>query len=63
MDFEFKNTSNRAVTITGLDTSCSCTLAELEKRIYAPGESGRVHVMFEVGDQTGLQRGLRYRHD
>src|SRR5882757_11194655 len=35
-DFEFKNISDHPVTITGLDTSCSCTLAEVEKLTYAP---------------------------
>ena len=54
--FEFKNTSDHPVTITTLDTSCSCTLAELEKRTYAPGESGRIEVSFEAGDQVGLQQ-------
>lgn len=52
-DFVFRNTSSRPVTITSANASCDCTTAELEKDTFAPGETGRMHVIFEIGDYTG----------
>ena len=40
--YPFKNTSTVPVTIKKLRTSCGCTAAKLEKRTYAPGESGEI---------------------
>jgi hypothetical protein len=51
--FVFRNTGDRPVTITSVNSNCDCTTAELEKKTYAPGESGRINVMFEIGDYTG----------
>lgn len=53
-DFVFRNAGARPVTITSVNASCDCTTAELDKKTYAPGESGRLHVMFEIGDYSGL---------
>ena len=51
--FVFRNASDRPVTITSVNSSCDCTTAELAKKTYAPGESGRIDVMFEIGDYSG----------
>lgn len=54
-DFAFRNAGNRPVTVVGWTTSCGCTTAELEKRTYAPGESGKVAVTVATGGHTGKQ--------
>jgi hypothetical protein len=53
--FTFKNTGLNPVTVHDIDTTCECTVAELPKRVYAPGEGGAVRVVFTIGDRTGPQ--------
>ena len=52
--FRFTNFSDRPVKITELKTSCGCLKPHLEKREYAPGETGQffVHVS-TAGEQPG----------
>jgi hypothetical protein len=54
--FAFKNVGSTPVTIDNIRTSCGCTTADLEKRTYAPGESGEVKVKFTFGSRVGGQR-------
>ena len=62
--FSFKNTSDKVVTITGLKPSCGCISATTEKMIYAPGESGRIAVVFKLQGRTGTQhKGLAITTD
>jgi hypothetical protein len=51
VEFPFTNKSESAVTITDIRASCHCTVPVLEKKTYAPGESGVLRVDF---DATGL---------
>ena len=53
--FPFTNTGSHPVTITNVHTSCGCTTAGLDKRTYAPGESGEITAVFHPADRTGLQ--------
>jgi hypothetical protein len=53
--FHFKNTGDHPVTITGTRPSCGCTTAALDKKTYAPGESGVIAVVFHSADRIGLQ--------
>jgi len=53
--FVFTNTSDRPVTIAEVHSSCGCTVPQLEQRLYAPGESGRIHAVFTIGERIGLQ--------
>jgi hypothetical protein len=53
--FPFKNTGDHSVTITGAQSSCGCTTAALDKKTYAPGESGQIAVVFHPADRTGMQ--------
>ena len=53
--FSFKNTGDHPVTITGTRPSCGCTTAALDKKTYAPGESGAIAVVFHPADRIGLQ--------
>lgn len=53
--FNFTNTSTEPVTIAGVHSSCGCTVPELKKNTYAPGETGTIRAVFTLGDRTGLQ--------
>lgn len=55
VDFLFRNPGDRPITITELKTSCGCTTTALEKKTYAPGETGRIGVTFTIGHRTGKQ--------
>lgn len=55
-DFKFTNKGNLPVTITAISTKCDCTVADLEKKTYAPGESGLIHGLFTLGDREGRHR-------
>ena len=54
-DFGFKNTGTERVDISSLQTSCGCTSAKVDSKQILPGESGAVHVRFEVGGRKGEQ--------
>jgi hypothetical protein len=45
----FTNTGNTMVTITSIRPSCGCVSTELTKFDYAPGQSGRIKVTFDLG--------------
>lgn len=53
--FVFTNTSDRPVTIAEVHSSCGCTVPQLEQRLYAPGESGKIRAVFTIGERIGLQ--------
>jgi hypothetical protein len=46
--FVFTNTGDQAVTIESVKTSCGCTTAKLEKKVYEPGESGTIEAEMTV---------------
>jgi hypothetical protein len=54
--FRFTNESDKTVAITDLKSSCGCTVPELAKREYAPGESGEIKAVFNFGGRQGIQR-------
>lgn len=45
----------KPIAITSIKPSCGCTTAELKQTAYAPGESGRIAVTFDLGARTGEQ--------
>lgn len=49
--FTFTNSGSSAVMITAARASCGCLTLELDKKIFAPAESGKITVLF---DRTGL---------
>lgn len=53
--YHFANTGSKPVKILNTKTSCGCTVAQLEKSEYAPGELGVMRVKFTFGDRTGQQ--------
>ncbi len=54
-DFAFSNRGPKAVTFTRIKPDCGCTVAELDKFTYAPGESGTLHVTFDGEGLIGTQ--------
>ncbi len=54
--FEFVNEGKEPVRITKVASSCGCTVPQLEKNLYQPGESGEIRAIFTFGSRTGLQR-------
>lgn len=56
VSFAFSNTGWRTVEIEQIRTSCGCTAATPEKRVYEPGESGSIDARFTVGNRQGTQR-------
>ena len=55
IQFAFTNTSNVAVAIGKIQTSCGCTTVELTKKKYEPGESGAIRAIFIFGGRKGAQ--------
>ncbi|WOO41644.1 DUF1573 domain-containing protein [Rubellicoccus peritrichatus] len=54
--FKFKNTGDNAIEILTTRSSCGCTIPEMAKQVYAPGESGELKAVFTIGNRTGPQR-------
>jgi len=52
--YNFHNAGTKPVTIKYLRPSCGCTTVHLDKKTYAPGESGHVDLHFGFGDRKGL---------
>ena len=52
--FAFINAGAHPIKITGTRTTCGCTAAVAEKRVYAPGERGEVVVSFKTINRNGL---------
>ncbi len=53
--FRFTNVGTASVKITDMQPSCGCTTAFLEKKEYAPGESGEIEARFKPGGRHGRQ--------
>src|SRR5690606_30115965 len=53
--FHFQNTGTTPVQILEVRPSCGCIVAQLEKQVYQPGESGEIDLKFPYGSRTGLQ--------
>ncbi|HEY5954119.1 MAG TPA: DUF1573 domain-containing protein [Terrimicrobiaceae bacterium] len=54
--YAFKNTGSAPVSIVRIASSCGCTVAAADKKIYLPGESGEITARFTFGNRKGLQR-------
>jgi Protein of unknown function (DUF1573) len=52
--FTVKNTSSSLLKITGVETSCGCTVVFFEKSEFAPGESRDLHATVNFGIDSGL---------
>jgi len=45
-EFNFKNTGDKVLRIRKIESTCSCSIPKLKKRIYEPGESGTIIVNY-----------------
>lgn len=45
-----------ALRITGIKTGCDCTTGTADAESYAPGATGKIRLVFTVGERTGFQR-------
>ncbi|MEO8354070.1 MAG: DUF1573 domain-containing protein, partial [Chthoniobacteraceae bacterium] len=54
--FSFTNTGSESVEIRRVKTSCGCTTAKLDRKVYAPGESGEITATFTFRGRRGPQR-------
>lgn len=53
--FEFVNSGSSMLTILEARGSCGCTVPQLTKNTYAPGESGTIKVIFNPANRRGQQ--------
>jgi hypothetical protein len=53
-EFNFKNTGPEPLIIGEVKSSCGCTVPELTKKVYQPGESGSIRVIFDPHNNKGF---------
>lgn len=53
--FKFKNEGAGTLIISNVKGSCSCTVPALEKKEFAPGETGEIRVIFNPKSKAGPQ--------
>ena len=53
---KFTNDGDSDMNISEVQTSCGCTMAEMEKMNYKPGESGQIEVHFNSKGYSGRVR-------
>jgi hypothetical protein len=47
VSFRFKNTGSKPLIISNVSASCGCTVPEVPKKPYAPGETGVIKASFD----------------
>jgi hypothetical protein len=52
-EFNFKNIAAHRVTIISVKPSCGCMTPSVSKNTLEAGETGRIEVLFKIGDRTG----------
>ena len=52
-EFAFKNVGTGTLKIDRVQSTCGCTVPQLEKKEYAPGESGVINVTFRAPSTKG----------
>ena len=55
-EFKFTNTGDGVLKITKVSKTCGCTVPELSKKEYAPGESGTLKVKYHSGRRSGVAK-------
>lgn len=51
----FTNTGSSTVTIGSIHSTCGCTVPQIAKRSYAPGETGEIRAVFTFQNRDGRQ--------
>ena len=52
-EFKFTNVGEAELKITRIQSTCGCTVPQLKKKNYAPGESGTIKVTFRTPTRQG----------
>src|SRR5690606_26573501 len=52
--FTFRNAGEGTLVIQSVDSTCGCTVPDLQKLEYAPGESGTLEVGFKPQGKQGM---------
>lgn len=55
LEYAFRNEGGSNLVIRGMKASCGCTVAELDKEVYEPGEEGVITVEFDPLNRLGSQ--------
>ena len=55
LEFHFKNTGDAPLTISRVEPSCGCTVAEFPKEPIAPGKEGTIKGSFNSEGKTSTQ--------
>ncbi len=53
--FKFKNTGTAELLILDAYSTCGCTIPEFSNQPVAPGEDGKIEVVFDSANRSGLQ--------
>jgi len=53
--FIFRNEGTKTLTITGVDSGCSCTEVKIENKTVEPGQEGRIEVIYNSAGEVGRQ--------
>ena len=51
--FRFKNIGDKPLVISNVSASCGCTIPEIPKKPFAPGESGVIKATFNSSGKVG----------
>lgn len=51
--FQFSNQGQGVLKIKKIQSTCGCTVPELKKKTYQPGEAGTINVTFRPGQRSG----------
>jgi hypothetical protein len=52
-EFKFTNTGRGLLKIGNITRTCGCTVFQLDKKQYAPNETGTIKVIYTAGKSTG----------
>lgn len=52
-EYKFQNTGNEKLVIKRIQSTCGCTVPDLPKKEYEPGESGAIKVTFKSSNREG----------
>jgi hypothetical protein len=55
-EFKFTNTGQALLKIGKINRTCGCTVFELDKKEYAPGQKGTIKVSYIAGKATALRQ-------
>lgn len=53
--FTFRNTGNKTLEITNVDSGCGCTEIKIPEKSIAPGDEGQIEVIYNSAGEVGNQ--------